>query len=156
MKENHILIRRERLFRYTSRFNNIIIGDLNTSEILICAHYDLYFNCYLNKFVSMKNNNRTFIIINSLNSLLLIILYSLFMLLFFMVITPNLWLIAILVILLFFPMNNLNPVGYNDNSSGIDIALRFANNDKVAIVLFDLEEFGYWGSKRFVKKTEKS
>ncbi|MCR0376310.1 M28 family metallopeptidase [[Clostridium] innocuum] len=149
LKEDYKYIKREPLYYLMSRFNNIIIGDLNNCDILICAHYDIFYDCYISRLMNFENKNKTFLKY-SVNQALFLIVFIIFALIIKEIIPK--WMIIILFIILIFPLKNIKASGYNDNSSGIDIALRFVNKKNVAIALFDLEELGRWGSKGFTKR----
>ena len=100
----------------------------------------------------MKNQNKVFLKIY-VNPIFLTMFFLIVLL--FTLVTP-IWLKITSIVILFYPLKNIKPFGYNDNSSGIDISLRLINKENVAVALFDLEELGCIGSKLFFRYHHKN
>ena len=141
---------------------NIVIGDPETAEYLVTAHYDTCAGMLFPNMVFPRN-------------LVVLLLYQLFLVAVFIFIAyaagSAVWIVtqqdgaasltAILVYLLQFigmmvgPANRHNA---NDNTSGVVAVLETAKSmpeshrDKVCFVLFDLEELGLIGSSAHRKR----
>lgn len=141
---------------------NIIIGNIEKADVIVTAHYDMFLDNISNKIVMFMKSDKIIVKIDNKKTfikqailLLLIGLVIVVPLLFIIILNIRTYIKTILclvyIIILYWPFNYKNVKAHNDNSSGVDIALRFANKNKVAVVLFNNEEKGYWGARAFKK-----
>lgn len=145
---------------------NIIFGDVDKAKVVYTAHYDTCANMFIPNFCTPKS-----LLIYCLYQVaLLVVLLGIPSLLMgiFMIMLPNnpeisslAFMVSYLLIfglLLFGPANKHTA---NDNTSGVVAILEMVNKlpdslqDKVAFVLFDLEEAGLIGSMSFYEKHKK-
>ena len=101
---------------------NVVLGDINNANVILCAHYDTAHIYHYKAFYEGVKN------LNSPKNLNFIELKNIAKQ------TIN-------------PRPSLN--NYNDNSSGIILSLLFAIDKKIPIILFDNEEDSFKGSKCF-------
>lgn len=145
---------------------NIVVGDINKAKVVFTAHYDTCAVMPVPNFITPTN-----IWIYLLYQLVIMIpmfgipglLSWLFAFLFpgiaeFSILVFDILLFGMLFLLMFGPANK-NTV--NDNTSGVLTILNIIDKlplefkDKVAFVLFDLEEVGLVGSSEFASKHKK-
>lgn len=145
---------------------NIVIGDIKTAKVVFTAHYDTCAVMPVPNFITPTNFfiyllYQIFLIVPML--LIAIGASLLFAFLFpslaeFADLVYSFALLGILGLLLFGPPNKHT---VNDNTSGVITILEMINKlpdklkDKVAFVLFDLEEAGLFGSSGFSSKYKK-
>lgn len=132
---------------YSNWFSkNIVLGDLNNAKYIVCAHYDTAYQFVYEKITNFlfKDCNKPFFI--SFKQICNIFIISAVFSLAFM--TQNL-LMYLLLFLICFPC--VNKKNFNDNSSGVILSLLFLKRKDVCVVLFDNEEIGLFGSRRFEK-----
>lgn len=143
---------------------NIVIGNAEEAEVIFTAHYDTCANMIVPNFITPKN----------------VFIYLLYQILLCIVIFVPVFLVTFVLTLLFpdyieigmlagyvvlFGILGLMMVGpankhtANDNTSGVATVLacldKFKPSDKVAFILFDLEEVGLVGSNAYASKHKK-
>ena len=143
---------------------NIVIGNAEEAEVIFTAHYDTCANMIVPNFITPKN----------------VFIYLLYQILLCIVIFVPVFLVTFVLTLLFpdyieiamlagyvvlFGILGLMMVGpankhtANDNTSGVATVLacldKFKPSDKVAFILFDLEEVGLVGSSSYASKHKK-
>lgn len=146
------------------RGRNLIIGDINSADVVLTAHYDTpsvppynYLYSQIHFVSQIKNPTlfKSFIIAFAAAIIgfeLAVFIFALFA--NYQPVDPYYWLIVIVTVLfactcwlkymLFAPNKN----NANDNSSGVCLALHlYRKNSKIAVILFDQEEKGRYGSK---------
>ena len=147
------------------RTRNLVLGDVESAQILVGAHYDTCARMPIPNFITPLNP-----LLSILYSLVLvipmIILVSVFNLLLGFI-TESFWLHYIGTLAVWFGLLALimvgpaNPHTVNDNTSGVitlcELYASLAEEDrkKVAIIFFDNEEKGLIGSGVFRKKYKK-
>ncbi len=143
---------------------NIIIGDLESSQVIFTAHYDTASILPVPNLLFPKN-----ILANLLYAIFLGIILSIFLVLFrsffgLFIDTPiirhRLSYISFAILLFLGYLRKPNHHTANDNTSGVITALEILERidleeSKACIVLFDLEESGLFGSRRFKKKRKR-
>lgn len=142
---------------------NIIIGDIDTADVIMTAHYDTpkTISTFINhEWHSKKNYQRKTNHKCAITSLVLV----LFLMVLVLRLNASTFIqIALIVLLLLsfwyivFSIKPTNPNNMNDNTSGVLTVLKTAyelnveNRDKVAFVLFDNEENYCKGSSSLSK-----
>lgn len=142
---------------------NIVIGDVSKAKVLFTAHYDTCAVLPVPNFITPTN---IFIyVLYQILLLFLIVFVSVFITIGISFLFPInellLELIYDFIIILFVCLMMFGPANkstVNDNTSGVLTILEMINKipdnlkDKVAFILFDLEESGLIGSATFVSK----
>ncbi len=152
---------------------NIIIGNPDTAKVLYTAHYDTCARLPFPNFITPKNFLiyllYQFLIIGIFFALALGFGFVIGFALSFIPISedainliasflPQIFCIVLIYLLLGGPANKNTA---NDNTSGVTTVLEIMENipkgqkDKVAFILFDLEEAGLFGSSSFASKHKK-
>ena len=149
---------------------NIVIGDPDTAKVLYTAHYDTCPRLPFPNFITPKN----FLVYLLYQIFILVFFFALFFLLMvalaflvsilplaedtaytLMLFLPQLLWIALVFLMMCGPANKNTA---NDNTSGVTTVLDIMKElpwdqrEKVAFVLFDLEEAGLLGSSSFASK----
>ncbi|MBQ8910883.1 MAG: M28 family peptidase [Oscillospiraceae bacterium] len=138
---------------------NIVIGNPETAEHLITAHYDTCANMLLPNLITPCNFLLFLLYQLLLTAVMLVPAVLIGMLVGIIVRQPQVGeftflvtLFAVLLLMMYGPANRHNA---NDNTSGVVAALEIAGSfpkdqrDKVCFVLFDLEEAGLIGSSSY-------
>lgn len=129
---------------------NVIIGNLDTAEYIVGAHYDT--PPKIPPFIA--NNIVAVNIANIIIPLVAVVLFFFFPLIASIV--TGLYLLSLIYLLGFFSIANKN--NQNDNTSGILVLLylmRILSNKKVVYVFFDNEENGLIGTFLFLSYLRK-
>lgn len=141
---------------------NLILGDVNTAKIILCAHYDTCARMIIPNFITPKNP-----LLSILYSLLLIIPMGIvvFLLNFLLgFVSDNFFLHYIVSVVVWLTLLCLMVAGpankntANDNTSGVILlcelyqAMTAEEKEKTAVVFFDNEELGLIGSSCFRKQ----
>lgn len=156
----------------TNKSRNLVIGDVESADIIFTAHYDTQPNSII-PIVTYVSNIFTYIVsqILSLWPLILYIfifnnyiLFSNFVLSLHPIFYVSILMLSLIVpLLLLFQMSFgfANKHTLNDNTSGVATILHILENldsdkSRVAFILFDDEEKGLIGSSYFKKKYSKT
>lgn len=142
---------------------NVVVGDLDKAEVVISAHYDTCAVLPVPNFIAPRNP-----IVFLLYQLLLVaVIMGLAIgaeVLVLVLFDPPMWVAlavvyAILIFLIWWMLaGRANKHNVNDNTSGVITLLEVAltlpegQRDKLALVFFDNEEKGLFGSSAFYKK----
>ena len=140
---------------------NLVIGDIENANVIMCAHYDTPFRLMYKIKIVHRSRKSIWSIIKGFifNSVYLLIL----ILILILILSIMLYLLNCLSLINFIPwiaftvaylifMGVPNKKNLNDNTSGVITIFKIANelkelnNSKVAFVLFDNEEMGLIGS----------
>lgn len=141
---------------------NIVMGNPEDADIIFTAHYDTCANMVVPNFITPKN----FFIYLIYQLLLCFVIFIPAVLigivsglLFpdYLEITSMLSSLIVLVVLILMMVGPANKHTANDNTSGVATVLGLLGKfnpkkDKVALILFDLEEVGLVGSSSFASK----
>ncbi len=145
---------------------NLILGDISTAKIILCAHYDTCARMIAPNFITPKNPlfsilySLVIIIPMGIIVLLLNILLGLLTNNFYVhyIVSVCVWL-SLMFLMLAGPANKNTS---NDNTSGVILlcelyqAMTAEEKAKAAVVFFDNEELGLIGSTRFRKAYKKT
>lgn len=135
---------------------NLVIGDVDSAELILTAHYDTQANAFIPMFMGM--NWRGFILGQVY---ILLVFYLLFNLSSFLITAlgiPFGYFISLFIVIAYlyqFQYGIANKHTVNDNTSGVATLLTLMekigedDRDRVAFVFFDQEELGLIGSKYF-------
>ncbi len=147
--------------------NNIIIGNVNSAEVIFTAHYDTPASSIISNVILPKNPVLR-VICQLWLPLGIFALSSLIGLFVVVLVIKELLLRCLMWIALSFGLYFLssclltrcfkNKHNKNDNTSGVATVLSLVKrctSKKIAFVLFDNEERGLLGSKSFLKKNKK-
>lgn len=138
---------------------NIVIGDINTAEVIFTAHYDTCAVCPFPNFITPRNI--LFYIIYQIILVVAILGFSNLVGWIFLLATGSdiveilVELVTVLLICFQIMVGFPNKNTYNDNTSGVitllEIAMNLPENNRknVAFVFFDNEEMGLLGSSSF-------
>lgn len=141
---------------------NVVIGNPKEAEVIFTAHYDTCAKMYVPNFITPKNIwiyllYQLFIcaILMIPCGALFLLLWKVFYLDFMLSFDLAYFLLSGLLVLLVFGPANKHTA--NDNTSGVATILGLIDKfdgkkDKVAMILFDLEEAGLIGSSSFASK----
>lgn len=142
--------------------NNIVAGNPSTASILLTAHYDTPARLPFPNFLTPRN--LLGIILYQLFLLFAIVLLPFLLSLGFLFATGNVilgfytFLVLTLVLTIFLVAGPANPNNANDNTSGVLVLLETAlalpaeMRSDVALVFFDNEELGMFGSAAHIKQ----
>ena len=140
---------------------NIIVGDPETAEILLSAHYDTPAVLFVPNFLS-PGNLPLFIFYQFVLSALIIAAGALaaWLVSFFagFMWSVTAFYLVMLLLLLSMMIGPANKRTYNDNTSGVATLLSIAaalpkeSRDKVCFLFFDFEELGMIGARAFAKR----
>lgn len=141
---------------------NLIIGNVERSDIILSAHYDTCSQLPFPNFITPKNP--VFYLLYAVAILIPVFLLMLVFSIVLQQISDNFWINYFANLVLYFGVCSLmlagppNKHNANDNTSGVITVLEIYNQltteekQKVSIVLFDNEESGLLGSRVFKKK----
>lgn len=134
---------------------NLIIGDIEKANVILCAHYDTPFrSLYRYKIIHGRKMRKRDIIKGGFIILAYLIFITILLGLF------NCPTIIYCITIILFVLGIPNKQNLNDNTSGVLTIFKIAaelkelNSSKVAFVLFDNEEWGLIGSKIFKKQNK--
>ena len=141
---------------------NIVMGNPDEASVIFTAHYDTCANMIVPNFITPKNI-WIYLIYQILLCLVIfipaVLVGVIAGVLFpdYIEITSMLSSLILLVILILMMVGPANKHTANDNTSGVATVLGLLSkfnpkNDKVALILFDLEEVGLVGSSSFASK----
>ncbi len=140
---------------------NIVIGNPDEAEVIFTAHYDTCAGMIFPNFITPKN---VFVYLIYQLLLCVVLMVPVFVISFLIgMLLPEYielaFAISYLVFLLELGLLMVGPANKhtaNDNTSGVATVLacleQFSSKDKVAFILFDLEEVGLVGSGAFASK----
>lgn len=140
---------------------NIVIGNPDEAEVIFTAHYDTCAGMIFPNFITPKN---VFVYLIYQLLLCVVLMVPVFVISFLIgMLLPGYielaFAISYLVFLLELGLLMVGPANKhtaNDNTSGVATVLacleQFSSKDKVAFILFDLEEVGLVGSGAFASK----
>ena len=144
------------------KYKNLVIGDVETAKVVLTAHYDTCAQMLLPNFITPKNMLLSILYSFVIVIPMFVVAFLLGLLMGFLQIPAEIarWIILgcyflFLYILIAGPAN---PNTANDNTSGVITlcelyaCLEPSQRRKVAIVFFDMEESGLWGSAGFRKQ----
>lgn len=142
---------------------NLLIGDVESAELILTAHYDTQANAFIPMFMGM--NWSGFILGQAYILLVFYLLFNLSLFVFTALGIPFGHYISLLIVIAYlyqFQYGIANKHTVNDNTSGVATLLTIMKNigdedrDRVAFVFFDQEELGLIGSKHFKNRHGKN
>ena len=143
---------------------NIVIGNASEAKIIYTAHYDTCANMFIPNFITPKNFG-IYLLYQIILLIVLLIPVAIIAMLF-AIFSPNntelsvpIGNVIIIIEAFMLMIGPANKHTANDNTSGVATILacleKFKPEDKVAFILFDLEEVGLLGSEDYATKHKK-
>ncbi len=160
---------KSRINKHVVGNQNLVIGDIENANVIMCAHYDTPPRA-IHKIEIIHGIRKS--IWSKIKKYILILVFILILTsIFILILSIMLYLLNCLSLIDFIPITAYivaclmtlgvsNKKNLNDNTSGVMTIFKIAdelkelNNSKVAFVLFDNEEWGLIGSKIFANQNE--